>query len=408
MRQCLRLPFTAGPYRGWVHALLGVVTVSAVALAAAGLLVLWPAAVPAPAFAAAAWLLTGAIGLLVPVRRASVRLANGLLGTGLPRPLRPRRTATAAWTLAWTLAGGALAGASSLALFTLGLPMVWLNGGDTIAFGAELRIAPGAAGAWTLAAAVGAVVATVHLAAGYAALMRRLAPLLLGPGLGERLAAAEAEADRAAARNRLARDLHDSIGHTLTASTIQAAVAKQAMASDPAGARLAMDAIESASRAALDDLDRALGVLRGEPSATHPEPTLSDLAALRDRIASTGTELTIACDGDAGAELDAAAAAVPPLISREAYRIVQEGVTNALRHAPGAEIQIHLDLADDRLHLRVVNPLTDTHANGSGGRGLAGIAERIRVLGGDTWAGIEDDTAWTLRAALPLRPVARR
>ena len=65
MRQCLRLPFTAGPYRGWVHALLGVVTVSAVALAAAGLLILWPTAVPAPAFAAAAWLLTGAVGLLV-------------------------------------------------------------------------------------------------------------------------------------------------------------------------------------------------------------------------------------------------------------------------------------------------------------------------------------------------------
>jgi signal transduction histidine kinase len=407
MRQCLRLPFTAGPYRGWVHALLGVVTVSAVALAAAGLLILWPTAVPAPAFAAAAWLLTGAVGLLGPVRRANVRLANGLLGTGLQHPLHPRRTATAAWTLAWTLAGAALAAASSLALFTLGLPLVWLNGGDTIAFGAQLRIAPGAAGSWTLAAAAGAAVATVYLAAGYTALMRRLASLLLGPGLGERLAAAEAEADRAAARNRLARDLHDSIGHTLTASTIQAAVAKQAMASDPAGARLAMDAIESASRAALDDLDRALGVLRGEPAATLPEPTLSELPALRDRIASTGTELTIAFDGDTGAEFDAAAA-VPPLISREAYRIVQEGVTNALRHAPGAEIQIHLDLADDRLLLRVVNPLTDTRAKSTGGRGLAGIAERIRVLGGDTWAGIEDDAAWTLRAALPLRPSVRR
>jgi signal transduction histidine kinase len=385
-----------------------VVTVSAVALAAAGLLILWPTAVPAPAFAAAAWLLTGAVGLLGPVRRASVRLANGLLGTGLPHPLRPRRAATAAWTLAWTLAGGALAVASSLALFTLGLPVVWLNGGDTIVFGAQLRIAPGAAGAWTLAAAAGAAVATVYLAAGYAALIRRLASLLLGPGLGERLAAAEAEADRAAARHQLARDLHDSIGHTLTASTIQAAVAKQAMASDPAGARLAMDAIESASRAALDDLDRALGVLRGEPAATHPEPTLADLAALRDRIASTGTELTIAFDGDAVAGFDAAAAAVPPLISREAYRIVQEGVTNALRHAPGAEIQIHLDLADDRLDLRVVNPLTETRPKSTGGRGLAGIAERIRVLGGDTWAGIEDDTAWTLRAALPLHPSVRR
>lgn len=111
MRQCLRLPFTTGPYRGWVHALLGVVAVSAVALAAAGLLILWPTAVPATVFAAAAWLLTGAVGLLAPVRRASVRLANGLLGTGLPHPLHPRRTATALGC--WTLAGSALAAAGA-------------------------------------------------------------------------------------------------------------------------------------------------------------------------------------------------------------------------------------------------------------------------------------------------------
>ena len=91
--------------------------------------------------------------------------------------------------------------------------------------------------------------------AGYAALLRRAAPLLLGPSAAERMAAVERHADRLAHRNRLARELHDSIGHTLTAATIQAAVASNLVDSDPQRARRAMDSIEQASRTALEDLD---------------------------------------------------------------------------------------------------------------------------------------------------------
>ncbi|GAA2269885.1 histidine kinase [Glycomyces scopariae] len=369
------------------------------ALVASGLLILWPTRIHVLVLGASALVLTGAIGLLRPTRRASVRLANGLLSTGLPAPRRPRRSASAAWLVAWTIAGGFLAAAVSLALFTLGLLVVWLNDGGTVIFGSEVTIAPGADGTWTLAAAVGAALAAVYLCAGYEALMRRIAALLLGPGLAERLAAAEADADQAAARNRLARDLHDSIGHTLTASTIQAAVAKQAMESDPESARRAIEAIEGTSRAALDDLDRALGVLRGEPATARPEPALADLDLLRDRIAQTGTGITVHLDGDPDS--------VPATISQEAYRIVQEGVTNALRHAPGAEIRVHLDITDDHLHVRVSNRSTGTTGTGARGRGLTGIAERVRLLGGDASAGPEGGTDWTLQATLPLRTTAR-
>ncbi|RRR96801.1 sensor histidine kinase [Glycomyces terrestris] len=399
MRQFLRLPFTAVPYLGWIHACLAMVLAASIALVTAGLLVFWPTAIPAPLFVAAAWFLTGAVGLLRPARRAGLRLANGLLRTALPAPLRPRRFATAAWLLSWTVAGGALAAVSTVALAALGLPVVWFRGGGAVTFGSDLSVEPGAAGAWTLAAGAGALVAAVYCCAGYTVLMRRLAAQLLGPGLAERLAAAEAEADRAAARNQLARDLHDSIGHTLTASTIQAAVAKQAMESDPESARLAMEAIEGTSRAALEDLDRALGVLRGEPASTRPEPTLADLDALSDRIARTGTELAVELDGDPGS--------VPDAISREAYRIVQEGVTNALRHAPGAAIRVRLSVAGDRLHLRIVNGLVDAPGERAGGRGLTGVTERVRVLGGHASAGPEGGSEWALSASLPLHAPAR-
>src|SRR5690606_37383992 len=189
------------------------------------------------------------------------------------------------------------------------------------------RVSGGPDGAWTLLVAVLGVVALVAASAGGARLLGRLAVALLGPSLAERLAAAEVEADRAAVRNRLARDLHDSIGHALTSFTFQAAVANQVFESDPDAARRAMSSIEGGSRAALDDLDRALGVLREEPEPATTRPTLADLAELVGRVVQGGNEVDVAIDGD----LDA----VTPAVSREAYRIVQEGLTNALRHAPG-------------------------------------------------------------------------
>lgn len=364
------------------------------ATAAAAVGVAWKGAAPA-VLVAVGLAVIGAVGLPDAGRRAAVRSANSLLGTDLPAPAAPRPLATAVWLLAWTGAGTALAAASAMTLTALALPVIWINGGDTVTIAVTFTVPAGSAGWWTVPVAAGSLAALGLLSAAYAALMRPVARRLLGHGLAERLAAAEAEADRTAARNRLARELHDSIGHTLTTSTIQAAVARQVLESDPASARLALASIEDASRTALDELDRALGVLREEPAPVTAAPTLAALGSLGERVRRTGTGFDLEVDGD----LDA----VPPVVSREAYRIVQEGVTNALKHAAGEAVAVRFRVTGARLELRVANRV-ESRQGGVGGRhGLTGIAERVRLLGGDLSAGPDGQGRWAVRAALPLR-----
>jgi signal transduction histidine kinase len=358
---------------------------------AALLLVIWPTEFLAKVLAVVLSAVIVAVGMQTATRRSSVRSANRLLATDLPEPSAPRRAATAAWLLAWSAAGTVLMLATLTALVALVLPVIWLNGGDTVTIIADVDIPSGAAGSWTIAVAAGSLVALAYLCRAYVALMRRLAPRLLGHGLAERLAAAEAEADLAASRNRLARDLHDSIGHLLTTSTIQAAVARQVLETDPESARLALASIEDASRSALDDLDRALGVLREEPARIDAGPTLADLGRLCERA---GADLTVDIAGDPDA--------LPPMVSQEAFRIVQEGITNALKHAPGAAVALSIAVTDTHLDLRISNPMPAEPVARTQGRGLTGVAERARLLGGETAAGPDPDGDWTLRAKLPL------
>lgn len=397
MRLLLRPFHTPATLQGWTHAFLAAAAASLLGIpVAAALAVIWPGPVPAPVLAAAGCIAIAAAGLPAASRRVAVRTANRLLRAGLPEPVAARRLSTALWFLAWALAGGALMLATATALVGLALPAVWLDGGETVTILIPVEVRPGTAGAWTIAAAVGLVLALIYCGAAYAALMRRLAVRLLGPGMAERLAAAEEEARRVASRNRLARELHDAIGHTLTTSTIQAAVARQVLESDPDSARLALAAIEESSRSALDDLDRALGALREEPAPVTAAPTLADLGPLCDRAAAAGAAVSVRVEGDLGA--------VAPTVSREAYRIAQEGITNALRHAPGAAVELEVEVGEARLGLRIANPVTAGGHGGGGGRGLEGLAERVRLLGGTADAGPDAEDTWVLRVALPLRP----
>ncbi|GAA2125894.1 two-component sensor histidine kinase [Glycomyces algeriensis] len=382
---------------GWTHAFLAVAGASFVGVPVAAVLALvWPGPVPGPVLAAAGCAAIAAIGLPKASRRVAVRAANRFLRMNLPEPVAPRRFSTAAWFLLWAFAGAALMLATAVALVGMALPAVWLDGGETVTVLVPVEVRAGAAGAWTPAVTGGLLVALIYCAAGYAALMRRLAARLLGPGLAERLAAAEEEARRVASRNRLARELHDAIGHTLTTSTIQAAVARQVLETDPDSARLALAAIEESSRSALDDLDRALGALREEPAPVTAAPTLADLARLCERAAAAGAAISVRVKG--------APESVPQAVSREAYRIAQEGITNALRHAPGAAVEVAAEVGEALLGLRVANPVTG--GGGSGyGRGLEGMAERVRLLGGTLEAGRDAEGRWVLEVALPLRPV---
>lgn len=284
--------------------------------------------------------------------------------------------------------------AGMLLVVAVALPVMWFNGGETFTFVfTEITVPGDVRGAWTVAASAVLLLLGFHLLAGAAAVWRWLASRLLGPDAAERLAAAEERARELARRNRLAQELHDSIGHTLTTSTIQAAVANQLMESDPDSARRALTTIEESTRLALEDLDHVLGVLRQDATTREPQRTLADLGPLLDRAEAAGTRVR----RELGEGLD-----VPSTVSREAYRVVQEAVTNALRHAPGAAVEVSVGVVGGRLVVAVANRVADG-GGGAAGRGLRGAAERVRLLGGEFEAGLDGaGERWLLVARLPV------
>jgi signal transduction histidine kinase len=181
-------------------------------------------------------------------------------------------------------------------------------------------------------------------------------------------------------------------------ATLQAGAARKLLDSDPAFARDALASVEDASRAALDDLDHVLGLLRdGDAAATAPQPTLADLDRLLAETRAAGVEVRAELAGDLGR--------VPAVVSREAYRIVQEGLTNALRHAGRVPVTLRLAAGADRLELELTNPPGPVGGGSpaGGGRGLRGIGERVAILGGQMTAGA-DGASWRVAVTLPLRP----
>ncbi|MFK4187663.1 sensor histidine kinase [Streptomyces sparsogenes] len=407
----MRPLFGADTVRGWGYALAGAawsLPPLAVALAvAAGAGRSWPAALRWVCFGAVlvALLLVG--GRPRGVRARCVRLANRLLRAGLPEPLaspgagRPRASRTSAWLALHMAAGWAVVAVTGvLAAVAAVLAGVWFGGGDRIdLLGVSARVAGGPRGAWAPLAAVGCLVAAVGVCAGATAALRWVAPSLLGPRPAERLAALEEQTRLLAGRNRLAQELHDSIGHTLTAATIQAAVAAELMEREPDAARRALSSIEESSRSAMDDLDHVLGVLREGKAPRAPQHTLGDLHALVERVRQTGTEVRADTGGDW--------ARVPAAVSREAYRILQEGLTNALRHAPRAPVTLRVAVTGDWLEAELTNPLTGGGLGltrpGRRGRGLTGVGERVTLLRGEVSAGPVPGGRWRLLARIPLR-----
>lgn len=217
---------------------------------------------------------------------------------------------------------------------------------------------------------------------------------LLGPTPVQRLTALEERTEQLLERNRIARELHDSIGHALTVAVVQAGAARAAH--DPVFTERALVAIEETGRAALEDLERVLRVLRESGRPPGQRPSLSEADRLLNSARGAGAKVH--------AEVSGPLEQVPGPVSREGYRILQESLTNALRHAGAVPIRVRIVVAEGRLELEVTNPFTDATGTPGGGSGLRGIRERASLLGGSAKTGPYGGE-WMVHASLPLERI---
>lgn len=236
----------------------------------------------------------------------------------------------------------------------------------------------------------------------YTTLVTALARWALGPCREESLAEATERAELAETQVRVDQELHDSIGHMITMNIVQAGAGAHVFDTNPEFARRALRNIEERGRVAMGELDRIIAAMRGddaEPRA--PLPTLDDLPALVEQSRSAG--LTVE------ARLDARHA--PPALSRAAYAIVRESLTNAAKHAPGAAIHVHLAALPDALAVSVRNgpsapgtaPIAALRQAHSGmGHGIAGIRDRAALLGGASVIGPAANGGYEVMVLLPL------
>ena len=207
--------------------------------------------------------------------------------------------------------------------------------------------------------------------------------------------AGEADAAVEAERRRIARELHDVVSHAVTLIAVQAEAGQAVIDRDVEAARRALSAIGEASRDALMELDGLLGLLRDDGS----EPVEDDLglermAALLAGARSTGLTVELHEQG--------VRRTLPPLTDHCAFRVVQEGLTNALRHAPGSTVRIRVDYTDQDVRISV-DSAGRRHGTSYGGtgRGLVGLKERVLGLGGTLDAAAAENGDFGLHAVLP-------
>ena len=274
-------------------------------------------------------------------------------------------------------------------------------------FGDDWRSTAGWSSAWTLPVAVALLVGVAHGFRLVTAAHLRLAGILLGPDPDERLSALRRTVERADARERLARDLHDGLGHALTLVVVQAQAAATALDVAPDAARAHLDAVTAAARDALGDLDRALDVLHG--GAADQEPGLDDVPDLVRAARAAGLDVVLA-SSDADGPFPSWG--VDAVTSEAAYRVVQEALTNALRHNGKGRCVVSVEHPAHGLRVVVRSAVADRAPRrsvlGGSGRGLTGLRDRVRATGGTLVAGPRDGE-FVVEASWPGgRPAAGR
>ena len=207
--------------------------------------------------------------------------------------------------------------------------------------------------------------------------------------------AREQEVAVAGERARIARELHDVIAHSVSVMTVQAGAARLLLEEDPSRAREPLVSVEETGRQALAEMRRLLGILRAEdqPAALAPQPGVADISPLVEQLRAAGLPVDVVIDGDPRA--------LPPGIDLVAYRVVQEALTNALKHAGAARAEVSIRYGATALEVSVVN---DGHvaSDGGGGHGIVGMRERVALYGGAFEAGPRRGGGYSVRARLPL------
>jgi signal transduction histidine kinase len=319
----------------------------------------------------------------------------------------------------------------SVVLLVMTVRMLFGEGGNlSNAAGVEIGVillfyglgafAPGRRSAWMLAAAVvvtslnaltkpGGGVGALFPMEAFAVLLpyalgravrARAARELASRDTAERLDAALVTSARAAAydeRSRIARELHDVIAHSVSVMVIQAGGARLVMGGEPDRAEGSLRSVERAGREALVELRRLLGILGdGDPHALAPQPGLRDISPLVVHAQESGVSVKLRVDGTA--------VPVPPALDLCAYRIVQEALTNAIKHAAPAHASVNVRWRESVLELEISDDgrRRRSFKRATGGHGIAGMRERVALHSGSFEANARPNGGFTVRARLPL------
>ena len=206
----------------------------------------------------------------------------------------------------------------------------------------------------------------------------------------ERAAAAAAEE-----RRRIARELHDIISHSLGVVVLQAGAAAQVLEIDPLRAREALALIRQVGQEAIGEMGTLVGLMRDDMAAPRePQPSLNDLDRLISTTRDAGLPVELSIEGEARP--------LPPAVELSAYRVIQEGLTNALKHAGQAHARVCVRYRDQELEVEVADDGVGPGNRHGGRHGLAGMRERVAVFGGRFSAGPRPAGGWELRAAFPV------
>jgi signal transduction histidine kinase len=206
----------------------------------------------------------------------------------------------------------------------------------------------------------------------------------------------EAEAGRARAEEqaRIARELHDVIAHNVSVMVVQAAAANDVFETRPERAREALEAIESTGRSALAELRRLLGVVRGDGAEYAPQPGLDGLDGLVAQVRAAGLAVSVSVEG--------ARRPLPAGIDLSAYRVVQEALTNTLKHAHASRADVALRYGENTLDVEVHDDGTGNGNGGGSGSGLIGMRERVVAFGGSLATGPGSAGGFAVSARFPL------